>query len=137
MTSTYGAVCRWPGGWFWSTWAAPRPSITALPAPLACGLATTEAAALGQVGAAVRLVALKAVDGGYPLRGQLGVAERPGARVQPSARGPEPGTAWIAPCAPASTTNGACIPFYTIPGVGYATNCVGSIGREATNCGRA
>ena len=46
-------------------------------------------------GAAVRLVALKAVDTGYPLHGQLGVAERPGAPVRPSAHGPEPGSVWV------------------------------------------
>ena len=46
-------------------------------------------------GAALRLVALKAVDASYPLRGQLGVAERPGAPVRPSAHGPEPGSVWV------------------------------------------
>ncbi|MDD0812239.1 ABC transporter permease [Curvibacter sp. RS43] len=46
-------------------------------------------------GGASRLVALKAVGAGYPLRGQLVVAERPGAPEQSTRAVPAPGEAWV------------------------------------------
>ena len=46
-------------------------------------------------GGAARLVALKAVEPGYPLRGQLSVATGPDQAGQPTADIPAPGTAWV------------------------------------------
>ncbi len=46
-------------------------------------------------GGAARLVALKAVADGYPLRGQLRVATAPGAAEGAAAGVPAPGSAWV------------------------------------------
>ncbi|MDF1484651.1 ABC transporter permease [Ramlibacter sp. H39-3-26] len=46
-------------------------------------------------GGASRLVALKAVEPGYPLRGSLRVADAPGAPEQAAQGVPAPGTAWV------------------------------------------
>ena len=46
-------------------------------------------------GGAARLVAIKAVSAGYPLRGQMQVADQPGAAVQALANGPARGTVWV------------------------------------------
>ena len=46
-------------------------------------------------GGATRLVALKVVEPGYPLRGTLSVATAPGQPGQPTADIPAPGTAWV------------------------------------------
>jgi len=46
-------------------------------------------------GGAARLVALKAVADGYPLRGQLRVAAAPGAAEGAAAGVPAPGSAWV------------------------------------------
>lgn len=48
-------------------------------------------------GGATRLVALKVVEPGYPLRGALSVATAPGQPGQPTADIPAPGTAWVDP----------------------------------------
>lgn len=46
-------------------------------------------------GGATKLVALKAVEPGYPLRGSLQVSAAPGAPGQPTREVPAPGEAWI------------------------------------------
>jgi putative ABC transport system permease protein len=46
-------------------------------------------------GGATRLVALKAVGPGYPLRGRLQVADEPGAASAPTRDIPAPGQAWV------------------------------------------
>jgi putative ABC transport system permease protein len=46
-------------------------------------------------GGATRLVAVKAVGPGYPLRGQLQLQDAPGAAVQKRAAAPAPGTVWV------------------------------------------
>lgn len=46
-------------------------------------------------GGASRLVAVKAVSTGYPLRGQLTVTDRPGGEPRPVAAGPATGTVWV------------------------------------------
>ena len=46
-------------------------------------------------GGATRLVALKVVEPGYPLRGTLSVATVPGQPGQPTTDIPAPGTAWV------------------------------------------
>jgi putative ABC transport system permease protein len=46
-------------------------------------------------GGATRLVAVKAVGAGYPLRGQLQLQDAPGAPVQKVAAAPAPGTVWV------------------------------------------
>lgn len=46
-------------------------------------------------GGASRLVSLKVVDSGYPLRGQLQVAAAPGAKGEPSREVPGRGDAWV------------------------------------------
>jgi putative ABC transport system permease protein len=46
-------------------------------------------------GGATRLVAVKAVGPGYPLRGQLQLQDAPGAAVQKVAAAPAPGTVWV------------------------------------------
>ena len=48
-------------------------------------------------GGAARLVAVKAVSDGYPLRGVLQVRDAPDAPVQPSAGVPARGTVWVDP----------------------------------------
>ncbi len=48
-------------------------------------------------GGAARLVALKVVEPGYPLRGQLSVAAGPDVPGQPTRDLPAPGTAWVEP----------------------------------------
>jgi putative ABC transport system permease protein len=48
-------------------------------------------------GGATRLVALKAVEGGYPLRGRLTVSAAPGAAPAPTRDIPAPGEAWVDP----------------------------------------
>jgi len=48
-------------------------------------------------GGAVRLVALKVVESGYPLRGQLSVTPHPDQAGQPTRDIPAPGTAWVDP----------------------------------------
>ncbi len=44
-----------------------------------------------------QLVELKAVDGGYPLRGQLRVSDEPYGAERATTGGPEPGTVWAEP----------------------------------------
>ncbi|MDO8905282.1 ABC transporter permease [Hydrogenophaga sp.] len=46
-------------------------------------------------GGSARLVALKAVGQGYPLRGTVRVASSPGAVDEPTSEIPAPGTAWV------------------------------------------
>jgi putative ABC transport system permease protein len=46
-------------------------------------------------GGTTRLVAVKAVGGGYPLRGELQVTDAPGGAVAPARNGPEAGTVWV------------------------------------------
>ena len=46
-------------------------------------------------GGAARLVAIKAVGPGYPLRGQMQVADRPGGPAQALSNGPARGTVWV------------------------------------------
>jgi putative ABC transport system permease protein len=46
-------------------------------------------------GGNARLVSVKAVGGGYPLRGRLQLKDAPEAPVQTVAAAPEPGTAWV------------------------------------------
>jgi putative ABC transport system permease protein len=58
------------------------------------GFPTMGRAAEAQGGAA-RLVALKAVSPGYPLRGSVRVATEPGAPDEATADIPAPGTAWV------------------------------------------
>ncbi len=50
-----------------------------------------------ELGGAARLVALKAVGEGYPLRGALRLADRPGGPDQPVAEVPPRGRAWVDP----------------------------------------
>lgn len=66
------------------------------------GLATTRhlnfptmARAPEDAGGAARLVALKAVEAGYPLRGTLRTSTEPGQPDQPTRDIPAPGTAWV------------------------------------------
>ncbi|MDP3422744.1 MAG: FtsX-like permease family protein [Burkholderiaceae bacterium] len=49
------------------------------------------------LGGAARLVALKAVEPGYPLRGRLSVAEQAGTPGAPTTAIPTPGTVWVDP----------------------------------------
>ncbi|MDH5338230.1 MAG: ABC transporter permease [Rubrivivax sp.] len=49
------------------------------------------------LGGAARLVAVKAVSPGYPLRGRLQVQDAPDGPVLAVAAAPEPGTAWVDP----------------------------------------
>ena len=63
------------------------------------GLAVAESAVLmsmAMFGEEARLVEIKAVGAGYPLRGALLVAESPGAPQREQRAPPGPGTAWIA-----------------------------------------
>src|SRR5664279_3223311 len=66
------------------------------------GLATlsfpTMARAPDAQGGASKLVALKAVPPGYPLRGQLQVAQRPGAAATATRDVPLRGEAWVDAC---------------------------------------
>jgi putative ABC transport system permease protein len=55
----------------------------------------TMARALEAQGGATRLVAFKAVSAGYPLRGQVVVADAPGAAGVPQRQAPAPGQAWV------------------------------------------
>ncbi|MBL8372655.1 MAG: FtsX-like permease family protein [Burkholderiaceae bacterium] len=55
----------------------------------------TMARASDAQGGASRLVALKSVAPGYPLRGQLTVASQPGAPAAPTRDIPAPGEAWV------------------------------------------
>ncbi len=55
----------------------------------------TMARASDAQGGAAKLVALKAVEPGYPLRGNLRIAERPDAVDAPTRAIPAPGTAWV------------------------------------------
>lgn len=55
----------------------------------------TMARASDAQGGAIKLVALKAVQAGYPLRGQLQVASEPGAASEPTRDIPPPGQAWV------------------------------------------
>ncbi|WP_300054934.1 FtsX-like permease family protein [Malikia sp.] len=55
----------------------------------------TMARAPDALGGATRLVALKAVAAGYPLRGQLRVADQIGAPGQLTQAQPEPGSVWV------------------------------------------
>ena len=48
-----------------------------------------------ELGGAAKLVALKVVDSGYPLRGSLRVSEAPDAADSPTRDIPAPGTAWV------------------------------------------
>ncbi len=48
-----------------------------------------------ELGGAAKLVALKVVDAGYPLRGSLRVSEAPDAPDAPTRDIPAPGTAWV------------------------------------------
>ncbi|MGK6309546.1 ABC transporter permease [Variovorax sp. DT-64] len=55
----------------------------------------TMARASEEQGGAAKLVALKAVEGGYPLRGSLQVSTAPGAPGQPTREVPAPGEVWV------------------------------------------
>lgn len=55
----------------------------------------TMARAAESQGGATRLVALKAVEAGYPLRGQLTVADQPDGPERPTRDIPAPGQAWV------------------------------------------
>jgi putative ABC transport system permease protein len=56
----------------------------------------TMARASDEQGGASRLVALKTVQAGYPLRGRIELADHSGARLgQPASGIPAPGTAWV------------------------------------------
>ena len=57
----------------------------------------TMARAPDELGGAARLVALKAVTTGYPLRGELLLAEQAGAPGRPVQVQPEPGAVWVEP----------------------------------------
>jgi putative ABC transport system permease protein len=48
-----------------------------------------------EMGGTARLVALKVVEPGYPLRGRLRIAAAPGAPDEPTDEVPAPGTAWV------------------------------------------
>jgi putative ABC transport system permease protein len=48
-----------------------------------------------ELGGAAKLVALKVVEAGYPLRGSLRVSDRPDAPDAPTRDIPAPGTAWV------------------------------------------
>lgn len=68
------------------------------------GLATAHTASFPSMGraaeaqgGATRLVTVKAVSDGYPLRGQLRLAEAPGGAEAAVAQAPERGTAWVDP----------------------------------------
>ncbi|MFM7272267.1 MAG: ABC transporter permease, partial [Gammaproteobacteria bacterium] len=61
------------------------------------GLQTAEVlqfATMAVAGDAMQLAAVKAVGGGYPLLGELGVAPRAGAPSAPTRQGPVPGEVW-------------------------------------------
>jgi putative ABC transport system permease protein len=51
-------------------------------------------------GGATRLVTVKAVSAGYPLRGRLRLADAPGGAETEVAGAPEPGTVWVDPSLP-------------------------------------
>ncbi len=55
----------------------------------------TMARATDGQGGASKLVALKVVEPGYPLRGRLGIAETPGGPVVPQRAIPAPGEVWV------------------------------------------
>jgi len=55
----------------------------------------TMARASEEQGGATKLVALKAVEAGYPLRGNLQVGTAPGTPGQPTREVPAPGEAWV------------------------------------------
>ncbi len=55
----------------------------------------TMARATEAMGGAAKLVALKAVEPGYPLRGGLRIAPAPGAPDAPTREVPQPGEAWV------------------------------------------
>lgn len=55
----------------------------------------TMARASEEQGGATKLVALKAVEAGYPLRGNLQVSAAPGTPGQPTREVPAPGEAWV------------------------------------------
>lgn len=68
------------------------------------GLATAHTASFPSMGraadaqgGATRLVTVKAVSDGYPLRGQLRLADAPGGAESAVAKAPERGTAWVDP----------------------------------------
>ena len=60
----------------------------------------TMARAADAQGGASKLVALKAVDGAYPLRGRLRIADRPGAADSAARTVPAPGEVWVDPSLP-------------------------------------
>ena len=79
---------------------APPPSFEAQARELGLTVAQTlgfptMGRARDEEGGAARLVALKAVGEGYPLRGSLRVAESPTAADAPTRDIPAPGTAWV------------------------------------------
>ncbi|MFZ9251584.1 MAG: ABC transporter permease [Hylemonella sp.] len=55
----------------------------------------TMARATDAQGGGSKLVALKAVESGYPLRGRLSVADAPGQQGEPAQGIPDPGTVWV------------------------------------------
>lgn len=55
----------------------------------------TMARAMDAQGGGSKLVALKAVESGYPLRGRLSVADAPGQQGEPAQGIPDPGTVWV------------------------------------------
>lgn len=68
-------------------------SVVLAAEPPAHGTGTGTAADTGSV---PQLVEVKAVEAGYPLRGQLHIAEAPFIPGRPTARIPAPGTVWVA-----------------------------------------
>ncbi|ROR35197.1 ABC transporter permease [Inmirania thermothiophila] len=76
--------------------APPPPALEAEAG--AAGLAAarwTETRTMVAAGGGLRLVELKAVSAGYPLRGRLRVADAPFAPDRPAAAPPAPGEAWV------------------------------------------
>lgn len=55
----------------------------------------TMARATDAQGGGSKLVALKAVESGYPLRGRLSVTDAPGQQGEPAQGIPDPGTVWV------------------------------------------
>lgn len=53
------------------------------------------ARAAQELGGASRLVSVKAVSSGYPLRGELQLQDQPGGPLQRLASAPQPGTVWV------------------------------------------
>lgn len=80
----------------------PPPQFAAKAAELGLGIARTATfPSMGRAGeaqgGATRLVTVKAVSDGYPLRGELRVADAPGGPESALAQAPDRGTVWVDP----------------------------------------